>query len=435
MQKTQTTLDFLKANPTYLRICVQYETLDKDIPILYSYRNFCLRLGDDVMDYPEFEFWYWRFYHGETDLEVDRSSVQPKTTFSDLPVKIIGKFVDEMDPVDRILFRQASPQLQSIVDGQRLELPGFGEQTFFTWDASSATIRDESFGTIQFNKSENRFYINQWRDTIDVKASEYLDTVLNGFLTIFGAPGAKFDELHVEYDADSSKSCENWKIMMENLKKFLESSNRKLQIQKLVFNASDAPKPAPTLLLPLLPLIKGLENLHILSRHREVSYSKLAKLEEWKQAKTIKLISVDGLGAYCSHKEIKYFSHFEQFDVTVDGLSVGNFVEHVKKLTESKTFKKCTISGAFTFTALDYATASNKVLQENKTVREPIENSEEYLELKFFIDYSDGSVVIERKKEKMSVVKKKKMKKRSVSAAGENKKRSVSAAGKAPWRN
>ncbi|CAL2046927.1 unnamed protein product [Caenorhabditis brenneri] len=101
MQNPQKTLDFLKANPAYLRVCVQYETLNKDCPIFHSYRKFCRRLGDDVMDYPEFEFWYWRFYHGETDLQVDRSSVQPKTTFSDLPVEIIGKFVDEMGLVDR----------------------------------------------------------------------------------------------------------------------------------------------------------------------------------------------------------------------------------------------------------------------------------------------------------------------------------------------
>ncbi|CAL2046930.1 unnamed protein product [Caenorhabditis brenneri] len=109
-----------------------------------------------------------------------------------------------------------------------------------------------------------------------------------------------------------------------------------------------------------------------------------------------------------------------------------------EKLTESKTFKKCTISGAFTFTALDYATASNKRLQKDKTVREPIENSDEYLELKFYIDYSDGKVAIERKKEKLVVKKEKsavKKKKRSVSAAGKDKKRSVSAAGKVPWRN
>ncbi|CAL2046928.1 unnamed protein product [Caenorhabditis brenneri] len=226
---------------------------------------------------------------------------------------------------------------------------------------------------------------------------------------------------------------------MENLNKFLENSKRKILIQKLVFNASDAPKPAPTLLLPLLPLIKGLENLQILSRHREVSYEKLAKLEQWKQAKSIELISVDGSGGYCSHKEIKYFSHFEYFGITVDRLPVERFVEYVKKLSDSKTFKKCTISGAFTFTALDYATASNKMLQKDKTVREPIDNSDEYLELKFFIDYSDGRVAIERKKEQkkenLVVKKKKEKKKRSVSAAQKDKKRSVSAAGKVPWRN
>lgn len=53
------------------RTCILYEVLDKK-SIKESFDNFCRKVGNDVMGFADFEFWFYRFKNGNHDLNYNR---------------------------------------------------------------------------------------------------------------------------------------------------------------------------------------------------------------------------------------------------------------------------------------------------------------------------------------------------------------------------
>ncbi|CAL2047161.1 unnamed protein product [Caenorhabditis brenneri] len=63
--------DFLRKNPVSLRTCILFEYAEGK-PIFEAFQHFCDVLGEETMDYPEFEFWFQRFATGQMDLNYER---------------------------------------------------------------------------------------------------------------------------------------------------------------------------------------------------------------------------------------------------------------------------------------------------------------------------------------------------------------------------
>ena len=57
-------------DPIALRQLIAYEALG-NIPPFDGYKNMCKRIGDGLMEYIDYEFWYMRFARGEMDMEFD----------------------------------------------------------------------------------------------------------------------------------------------------------------------------------------------------------------------------------------------------------------------------------------------------------------------------------------------------------------------------
>ncbi|PIC14733.1 hypothetical protein B9Z55_026939 [Caenorhabditis nigoni] len=107
--------DLIKENHRYLKTCILYEVLQK-MPIFDSYRNFCNTVGKDAMDYPDFEFWYYRFYHGNRDVDYDRSTDPESKTLEDIPVVLMKKIAENLDPVERTYLRSMNHALKTVAD-------------------------------------------------------------------------------------------------------------------------------------------------------------------------------------------------------------------------------------------------------------------------------------------------------------------------------
>ncbi|PIC14868.1 hypothetical protein B9Z55_027031 [Caenorhabditis nigoni] len=113
MERTST---FIKETPQYLRTCILYEVLQKK-PIFDSYLNFCDSVGKDAMNYPDFEYWYYRFYHGNRDLDYDRSVDPEPKTFADIPLGTLTKIMAEyLGPVERTVLRSMNHTIKDISD-------------------------------------------------------------------------------------------------------------------------------------------------------------------------------------------------------------------------------------------------------------------------------------------------------------------------------
>ncbi|CAO4382252.1 unnamed protein product [Caenorhabditis nigoni] len=108
--------DLIKQNHNLLKDCISYELLQKNKPIFHAYRNFCRTVGQDVMNYPDFEFWYYRFYHGEHNFDYDRSADPEPKTLMDMPVKLMHKIGEYLDPVERTYFRSMNHAIKNVAD-------------------------------------------------------------------------------------------------------------------------------------------------------------------------------------------------------------------------------------------------------------------------------------------------------------------------------
>ncbi|CAO4382274.1 unnamed protein product [Caenorhabditis nigoni] len=107
--------DLIKQNHRYLKTCILYEVLQK-MPIFDSYRNFCKTVGPDVMNYQDFEFWYYRLYHGSRDFDYDRSADPEPKTLTDMPVSLMYKITENLDPVERTRLRTMNHAIKAVAD-------------------------------------------------------------------------------------------------------------------------------------------------------------------------------------------------------------------------------------------------------------------------------------------------------------------------------
>ncbi|EGT45345.1 hypothetical protein CAEBREN_16119 [Caenorhabditis brenneri] len=348
-----------------------------------SYKELCNEFGDDFMNFPEFEYRFYRFHGGEKD-DFDSSSETPKKTFSDLPVEIIGMFVKKLRPIDRILLRLVSANLQSIVDTYSPKLKS--RHVRFTMYSDFCQIYFRT-GTIELKKLETGYQIEDFRNTQTVILSnfDYREGVLNAFLTILGHPKTRMRMFKVEIDL----SIEDCFWLTENLSKSLGDS--KIWARKFVF---DGKKAAP--LLPFLSFVKpgALRTLPIYGslEMQQGLYAELAGTEQWRQARKV---DIPWLNGPFDPDQLQYFAHFNCFDVRLSSLTLAELMEFVKTLGNSENFQKCILRGQFQITADEYAAAGNK-----SVLREPIEGtSDRELELRFCKGW-EGSLVIQRKKKR-----------------------------------
>ncbi|PIC14854.1 hypothetical protein B9Z55_027021 [Caenorhabditis nigoni] len=107
--------DFIYENQHFLKSCILYEVLQKK-PIFNAYRNFCSTVGQDAMNYPDFEFWFYRFYHGNRDLDYDRSADPEPKTLVDMPVVLMKKISEYLDPVERTFLRSMNHAIKDVCD-------------------------------------------------------------------------------------------------------------------------------------------------------------------------------------------------------------------------------------------------------------------------------------------------------------------------------
>ncbi|EGT57315.1 hypothetical protein CAEBREN_18488 [Caenorhabditis brenneri] len=97
-------------------ICMLYEAANKT-PVYEVYQKLCKFRGNFNIDYVDFEQKYYRFYHGNSELESTKSS--SSKTFSDLPIDIHKLVIDDLEFIDELILRKVSKSLRFIIDGPK----------------------------------------------------------------------------------------------------------------------------------------------------------------------------------------------------------------------------------------------------------------------------------------------------------------------------
>ncbi|PIC14678.1 hypothetical protein B9Z55_026905 [Caenorhabditis nigoni] len=128
--------EVIKNSDRAMKTVILYEALQKK-PIFGSYRRFCRLVGNDTIDYPDFEFWYYRFYHGQTGFDYDRNADPVPKTLMDMPVSLMFKITDNLDTVEKTKLRTVNKSLKDVVDSHALgfqKINIIGSDDYLNWE-------------------------------------------------------------------------------------------------------------------------------------------------------------------------------------------------------------------------------------------------------------------------------------------------------------
>ncbi|CAO4381007.1 unnamed protein product [Caenorhabditis nigoni] len=149
--------EFLKSNDHHLKFCILYEVALKK-PIFDSYLTFCDAVGHDAMEYRDFEFWYYRFSQGELDLDYDRSMDPVPKTLMDMPVNLMRKITENLDPFERSSLRSTNRSIKELTDSlpsvfEKINIITSAEK--MEWDLNEMRFECKNYGTsCSFSKSK-----------------------------------------------------------------------------------------------------------------------------------------------------------------------------------------------------------------------------------------------------------------------------------------
>ncbi|CAO4382206.1 unnamed protein product [Caenorhabditis nigoni] len=287
----EATSDPIKNNHHYIKACILYEVLQKK-PIFESYRNFCSTVGQDAMEYPDFEFWYYRFYRGQMDFDYDRRADPEPKTLVDIPVVSMKKIAESLDAVERTHLRTMNHAIKDVADSfppvfEKIEIKLSEKDLSWSWNDKNYSCHKKCRG-YSLSRPDNSIVENS--NTCYIKKGlEYLTPVLK-------MPNIQVNHfsLHLEEEAFDPVDLLGVPMNAKSVSIYGRKINQVIQ--------------------PLSAMNPGhLESISIDGMlHTEtypVNLDMIRETDQFKQSK-----SVEMKGAWSFHvEELRYFSHLKRF--------------------------------------------------------------------------------------------------------------------------
>ncbi|CAO4382130.1 unnamed protein product [Caenorhabditis nigoni] len=174
----ENTPEFLKNNDHYLKSFILGEVIQKN-PIFNSYRKLCKLVGHDVMEYSDFEFWFYRFYHGNRDFDNDRSADSKPKTLMDMPIELMYKIAGNLDQFERSSLRSMNHAIKEVADS----ISPIFESIFIS-------VSDKK---LEWTLNKKEFECNS--DSSDKSRKTYLKKGLEQLILIFKMPNLQVKQL------------------------------------------------------------------------------------------------------------------------------------------------------------------------------------------------------------------------------------------------
>ncbi|PIC14871.1 hypothetical protein B9Z55_027033 [Caenorhabditis nigoni] len=271
--------NLINENHRYLRTCILYEVLQK-IPIFDSYRSFCDAMGKDAMEYRDFEFWYYRFYHG-----------------------------------NRTLLRSMNHTIKAVVDSIPI---GFGIIQISVSDTSMSWWLDKKYFSC-CKKDNGCTFVRS--DSPKVERSEecYMKRSLKYLNPLFKIPNLQVDHFSLDFD-DEMPDCDDLFPVPLNAKS--------------VYIDGDEEHKVVHFLSAMTPGYLKSISLDILFEDEEESYGMIFKNEQFKQAKSVSFSP----RMEFNMAELEHFSHLKRFKCL---MWTENPLEDIKRIRDTvSTFKE-----------------------------------------------------------------------------------------------
>ncbi|EGT45251.1 hypothetical protein CAEBREN_06559 [Caenorhabditis brenneri] len=250
-------------------------------------------------------------------------------SFSDLPTEILFKILEELDPIHRLLTRNVSRQLRSIIDCLD---PAIREVIFFD---DKGDVKCFIYSNHDSRKNAIRF---QEGCKVDYKIRKntvegacHVDLALHFLRPILSNPKLKLESFRLSQAGES----------IENLDRFLEFFGKNLRIHA---KNLEVRVDRSINLDPIMALFQPgtLEFIQIdVTKGYQCDLETFLDTEYFKRAKKVECMNTAALDPVLIDK----FLHLSEFDVHVCSLSLENVMKMKENLSKSwENFERCCIA-------------------------------------------------------------------------------------------
>ncbi|CAO4381502.1 unnamed protein product [Caenorhabditis nigoni] len=204
-----------------LRACIFFEYL-KEIQMKSDFRHDDMfaaykRMNEVIdIDYPEFDFCFYRFLRGEFDLDFECNPAQI-CSFSDLPFETVRKIIKKLNFLERCRIRNLSYNLRNIVDDTKIGMDRI--DILFNYVRISVDIKIHFF---KYFRIRDTCVVEYGPQRKEFKGENFLEFASNDLSILLST--SKIDNLNITIsDIESFINFEN----------ILSSLNTKLHAKQL----------------------------------------------------------------------------------------------------------------------------------------------------------------------------------------------------------
>ncbi|KAF1753833.1 hypothetical protein GCK72_020390 [Caenorhabditis remanei] len=224
-------------DPIALRRLIAYEALGR-VPVFQAYKNMCKRIGDNVMTYPEYEFWYWRFIQGEMNLNHERRDTSKKLL--ELPLEILLSIFEKFTPMERLIMRKVSRVVRTCIDSID---PKISRIDFESKRDRGETMIDYKTFDVRYQGTTDCLVTSVWMQpskSILIRNTNHSELALNDLSIVLSNPKLNLKSLEITSDAEKLKG----------LQPYLQSLSHKIRVEKVKIRTEDSIE--ETMILPFL---------------------------------------------------------------------------------------------------------------------------------------------------------------------------------------
>ncbi|EFP08835.1 hypothetical protein CRE_19736 [Caenorhabditis remanei] len=295
--------EILKNNPTALRACIYYEFL-REKNVEEAYKNFCKTVGVDVIDYVDFEYWFYRFYHGNLDLDHERSADPKSLILTDLPMELLNEIVGKLDIQDRFNVRNVSRKFEKVVDKFKSK---YDDITIYIGDEEVHFHLDDYYAN--YEKGENDWFVQFFFECVAFHSNISL-SALSAVLTNSKSP--------IECFCISTGLPETIDIMPKLINTLSKDVSPLFYAKRVELDSLHK-----DFIIPILSLFKSgvLEHLQLNDVGiDDDTINQLVEMDQFKQLKSF------NMSEPLSLSQFKRLSHLSTFEVRMDHVSTEEII-------------------------------------------------------------------------------------------------------------
>eukprot|EP00081_Caenorhabditis_elegans_P021165 NP_502641.1 F-box A protein [Caenorhabditis elegans] len=313
--------DLMRNNRTALRACILFNCL-LGTSIRDAYNQFCRAVGSDVMEYREYEFWFYQFKRGDADFS-DAISWNPNTIkLDELPIEVINTISSFSMPMERLTLRKVSKNLRTLIDSE----PFCFQRIIVRIGHRTSYLQLDGYPGIEYIHCGADCNVLYGKRDKYVKNKNHVEYALTEAIQLMRNSNNHSKEFHVRAERSNDQE------LSMVLRKFFDSVEIELYAKKIVvsgFSFADTSS--------VLCHFKAgfLEEIQVLPGSGGPWTNVLVEMEQYKKAKVLKICT-----EFPVLLDIEDLLHFRRFEIAIKSDFTERMARKIRDvLTNSEHFE------------------------------------------------------------------------------------------------